>query len=278
MKIHMKLNGLAAYLPEPFGNPKKMSILIPDLRQKVHRKLDDGTDIEVCEHRPRLILPDGQEWDLNGEHIEISGGSGGVKIEQSFFDKMSDMKVVAPGSEIVDAAYLEDPPRAPAGGPVPLVADLLVENGTFSVLDSTPWLAFRDSAQGHNVTEGEFAAYVTMVVDVPGNLAVVSTRTFGTKAETHRLELSGGDDDVIDLAVSNHCDALIEDSVPADNDFIIYYDFSFNYRGPKRIPFPAPRPAPPSPQGQPGSSGVMGALVRPGSCTTGVFHARGGGH
>ena len=98
MNVRLMIDGLSGYLEEPFGSPSSVHILFPDLRKSVTRHSNIG-DIVVCEHSPKLVLPDGTEWALDGEHIVIEGGAGLIALDSSYTDRMSDMKEIALGSE-----------------------------------------------------------------------------------------------------------------------------------------------------------------------------------
>src|SRR5262245_32244326 len=111
MRIRLMIEGLSAFLPQPAITPGTMRILIPDVRQSVDRRDQDDVIIHVCRHEPRLIFSNGTTWDLEGEHIEISDGTGGLTIDQSFEDRMSDMRKIAAGSEVVHPGFLSQPPQ-----------------------------------------------------------------------------------------------------------------------------------------------------------------------
>ena len=120
-----------------------------------------------------------------------------------------------------------------------LVADLVVEHGAFNVADKdlTPLLAFRVAPDAAPVLEGRFAALVQIEIPVPGNVLTVSTVRFIDEKVTNREVFPGGDTDFLDLLIKNRCERPSDPTKP-DNDFVIYYDLSFNYNGPKPIPYP----------------------------------------
>jgi len=260
------IQGLAGCLPQPFTRPTQMRVLFPDVRTEVERE-----QTTVCQHFPKVILPTGDTWDLAGEHIEITGGEGSLEIEQSFFDRMSDMARIAPGSEVVDPDYLKSTPQAPPGDHVPLVAELTLMNGVVSVAekDLDPRrLAFRAKPDGESLLEGRFAAFVQVSIEVPLGVATVTLRPFVNNGQPPRSQtLTGQTTDIVDVIIRNRCDQLDDPNSP-DRDFIIYYDLSHrDYNGPKPIPYPLPENL-----SNPSAPGVEAAAFRLGGCIAGRYH------
>jgi hypothetical protein len=262
MKVLLEVHGLSAFLPKPYPDPKTLRMLIPDVREPLTRKVGDQT-FEVCAHTPKILFPKSdEEWPLNGEHIVISGAEGDLAIEENFLQKIADMEAIAPGAGALDRLYLADPPMAPGPDNVRIVADMQIENGRVRIGDLTPEVAFRSGYDetGYEKT-GEVAAYVTIEIDVPGNELTIMTKKFGTREITRSKVLKGNAHETIEVIVSNACDREDDPERP-DEDFIIYYDLSHDYPGPKLIPHQVS-----AAQG----GGVNASATRPGSCIAGLF-------
>jgi len=266
MKVLLEVHGLSAFLPKPILDPKTLRILIPDVREPVSRKVGDRT-FEVCSHTPKIIFPKSdEEWPLNGEHIVFGGTAGDLGIEKNFLEKIADMEEIAPGAGVLDRLYLADPPMAPGPDNVRIVADMQLESGRVRIGDLTPEVAFRASYAGEdNEKTGEVAAYVSIEIDVPGNELNVMTRKFGTREITRNKVLKGTSCETIEVIISNACDREDDPERP-DEDFIIYYDLSHDYLGPKLIPHQLP---------QTQRSGVNAGATQPGSCIAGLFSSSG---
>lgn len=258
MRINLMIQGLAGCLPQPFTAPTQMRVLFPDVRTEVERER-----MTVCKHFPKVILPTGDTWELAGEHIEIAGGEGSLEIDQSFFDRMSDMAKIAPGSEVIDPDYLKSTPQAPPGDHVPLVAELTLTNGVVSVAekDLSPQLAFRAKPDGESILEGRFAAFLQISIEVPLGVATVTARPFAN-GQSRSQTLTGQTTDIVDVIIRNRCDQLDDPNSP-DRDFIIYYDLSHrDYNGPKPIPYPLALE---------GAPGVQASAFRLGGCIAGRY-------
>jgi hypothetical protein len=266
MKVLLEVRGLSAFLPKPNPDPKTLRVLIPDVREPVSRKVGDRT-FEVCAHTPRILFPKSdEEWSLNGEHIVIGGAAGDLFIEENFLQKIADMEAIAPGAGVLDRLYLADPPMAPGPDNVRIVADMQLENGRVRIGDLTPEVAFRASyAETDDEKTGAVAAYVEVEIDVPGNELTIMTKKFGTREITRSKVLKGTSCETIEVIISNACDREDDPERP-DEDFIIYYDLSHDYLGPKLIPHQLP-------QGPP--SGVNASATQPGSCIAGLFRTSG---
>lgn len=265
MKVLLEVHGLSAFLPKPYPDPQTLRMLIPDVREPVTRKVGDQT-FEVCAHTPKIIFPKSdEEWPLNGEHIVITGAQGDLAIEENFLQKIADMEAIAPGAGVLDRLYLADPPMAPGPDNVRIVADMQIDSGRVRIGDLTPEVALRTgyAEDGYEKTEktGELVAYVTIEIDAPDNELTIMTKKFGTREITRSKVLRGSSGETIEVIVSNACDREDDPERP-DEDFIIYYDLSHDYLGPKPIPHQLPQ-AP--------SGGVNAGATRPGSCIAGLF-------
>jgi len=263
MKVQLEVHGLSAFLPKPFQkNPSTLRVLIPDVREPVTREAD-GRIFHVCEHTPKLMFPaTNEEWPLHGEHIVLAGGVGKVELSDQFFEKVEQMDKIAPGAGKLDRFYLADPPTPPGPECVNIVADIQLEHGMVSVGDFTPELALRTSPESASAADTKLIGYVTIEIDVPGNQLTIMTKKFGTREITRNKVLTGQGEETIELILSNGCDRE-EDPNRPDGDFIIYYDLSHDYQGPKYIPHPITS-APPS--------GVNAGATTPGSCIAGLFN------
>lgn len=270
MKIRLMIQGLSAFLPQPEQAPNTMRILIPDVRQPVDR-VAEKVKIKVCKHEPRLTFPQGRHWDLDGEHIEISDGDGndggGITIHQSFWDRMTDMAEIAPGSQVIDPAYLEDPPRRPSEDLVRLAADFTIRNGTFAVADAdvTSPMSFLGRPGEDPGQPRRFATFIQVLIEFPGDQVIVKSRRHDDPSEKRTKVLTpNGGEEIVDLFLRNRCDRPEQLGQP-DNDFVIYYDLSHEYKGPKLIPYQMVPVTPPGVE-------VEGPATFGGGCIAGRFH------
>jgi hypothetical protein len=261
MKVRLEVQGLSVFLPKPFQDPTQLRILIPDVRDPVTREAN-GKTFHVCAHTPKLLFPGtNEEWPLHGEHISLSGGAGKIQLHQDFLEKMALLERIAPGAGKLDRLYLADPPTPPGPECVNVVADMQLEHGEVSIGDWTPEMSMRTSPESAPAAETEMVAYVTIEIDVPENQLTIMTKKFGTREVTRNKLITGREGETVEVILSNACDRE-EDPTRPDGDFIIYYDFSHDYQGPKLIPHPIP----------PGSSsGFNASATTPGSCIAGLF-------
>ena len=270
MKIRLMIEGLSAFLPQPEAAPETMRILIPDVRNPVNR-VAEGVKIKVCKHEPRLNFPQGPHWDLDGEHIEITDGNGngggGLFVHQSFWDRMTDMQKIAPGSEVIHPDYLANPPQRPSAQSVALAADFTIRNGTFAVADGdlTSPLAFLRRPGDEAGLPARFASFIQVLIEIPGDQAIFKSRRHDdpTQERTKVLTPKGGQE-FEDVILRNRCHQPDQPGQP-DNDFVIYYDLSHNYNGPKFIPY---QMVPVTPLGVE----VEGPATFGGGCIAGRFH------